>query len=197
MSTDGLLQRACRFKGINDFREGHSWLNYINFSNHKGMRRMIIGIQKSAIFQKLFVNYIVPMNRTLGIKLKTMEENETVMIMKGRRRITNYGGTIHGGAIMALAETVHGGAVLNKIGAFEHLMVTKNCVLKFFKRGRGNLKAHFNLSDENETYIKSHLEKDGRCEIELVSTVVDSQGDTVAELTALYHIKRLRKEPSN
>ena len=89
---------------------------------------------------------------------------------------------------MALAETVHGGAVLHKIGAFENLMVTKKCVLKFFKRGRGNLKAHFNLSDENETYIKSHLEEDGRCEIELVSAVTDSHGDTAAALTALYHL---------
>ena len=156
---------------------------------------MNIGIQNSKIFQKLFVNHIVPMNRTLGIKLKTMEENETVMIMKGRRRITNYGGTIHGGAIMALAETVHGGAVLNKIGAFENLMVTKNCDLKFLKRGRGNLTVRFNLSDESETYIKRHLKRDGKCEIELVSAVTDSQGDTVAVLTAMYYIKRLRKNP--
>ena len=157
---------------------------------------MNIGIQNSTFFQKLFVNYIVPMNRTLGIKLKSMEDNETVMIMKGRRKITNYGGTIHGGAIMALAETVHGGAVLNKIGAFGNLMVTRNCDLKFLKRGRGNLKVRFNLSDENEIYIKRHLERDGKCEIELVSAVTDSQGDTVAVLTALYYIKRLRKKPS-
>lgn len=151
---------------------------------------MNIEIQKSTLFQKLFVNYIVPMNRTLGIKLKTMEENETVMTMKGRRKITNYGGTIHGGAIMALAETVHGGAVLNKIGAFENLMVTKNCALKFFKKGKGDLKVHFTLDDENAAFIKSNLDENGRCEIELISTVTDSQGDTVAELTALYHIKR-------
>ena len=152
-------------------------------------------IQKSTLFKKLFVNYLVPMNRTLGIKLKAMEDNETVMTMKGRRKITNYGGTIHGGAIMALAETVHGGAVLNKIGAFENLMVTKNCNLKFLKKAKGDLKVHFKFSDENEATIKTHLKENGKCEIELVSAVTDTQGDTVAELTALYHIKRLRKKP--
>jgi uncharacterized protein (TIGR00369 family) len=155
---------------------------------------MKIKIQNLTIFKKLFINYIVPINRTLGIKLRTMDDNETIMVMKGRRKITNYGGTIHGGAIMALAETVHGGAVLNKIGAFENLMVTKNCALKFLKKGRGELKVHFSLSDENEIYIKNHLEENGRCEIELVTTVLDSEDDTVAELTALYHIKRLRKK---
>ena len=69
---------------------------------------MYAKIQNATLFKKLFVNYLVPMNRTLGIKLKAMEENETVMTMKGRRKITNYGGSIHGGAIMALAETAHG-----------------------------------------------------------------------------------------
>ena len=48
---------------------------------------MNIGIQNSKLFRKLFVNYIVPMNRTLGIKLKTMEDNETVMIMKGKQKM--------------------------------------------------------------------------------------------------------------
>ena len=150
-------------------------------------------IQNSTFFKKLFVNYIVPMHRTLGIKLKAMEDDQTVMTMKGRRKITNYGGTIHGGAIFALAETVHGGAVLNKIGAFENLIVSKNCNLKFLKKAKGNLKVSFMLSPEKEAYIKSHLENDGKCEIELVSEVKDSQDDIVAELTALYHIKRIRR----
>ena len=149
-------------------------------------------IKNSRLFKKLFVNYFVPMNRTLGIKLKTMKDDRTVMVMKGKRKITNYRGTIHGGAIMALAETVHGGAVLNRIGAFENMMVTKNCMIKFLKQARGNLEVHFNLNAENEAYIKGNLEKNGKCEIELDSAVTDSQGDTVAELTALYFIKRLR-----
>lgn len=155
---------------------------------------MNLKIQNSFFFKKLFVNYFVPMNRTLGIKLTTMEDGLTVMIMKGKRKITNYGGTIHGGAIMALAETVHGGAVLDKIGAFDHLMVTKNCNLTFLKKATGDLKVSFKLTDDQEAYIKSHLTGNGKCEIELTSTVTDTRGDTVAELKARYHIKRLPKE---
>lgn len=154
-------------------------------------------IHNSNLFKKLFVNYVVPMNRTLGIKLSAMKDNVTVMTMKGKRRITNYGGTIHGGAIMALAETVHGGAVLDKIGAFDNLMVTKNCNLKFLKKAKGDLKVCFRLSDDQEAYIKSHLARNGKCEIEMISAVTDVQGDTVAELRALYHIKRLHKELKN
>ena len=102
-------------------------------------------------FKKLFVNYIVPMNRTLGIKLKSMDNDQTVMAMKSRRKITNYGGTTHGGAILALAETVHGGAVLNKIGAFNNLIVTKSCHLAFLKKARGNLKVHSKNQKSNSS----------------------------------------------
>ncbi len=159
---------------------------------------MAFNIHHSSFFKKLFVNYFVPMNRTLGIKLNAMKDNETVMTMKGRRKITNYGGTIHGGAIMALAETVHGGAVLNKIGAFDNLMVTKNCTLNFLKKAKGDLKVSFQLSDDQEKYIKSHLARNGKCEIELTNTVTDGQGDIVAELRALYHIKRSQnKRPAD
>lgn len=153
---------------------------------------MNTGIRNSTLFKKLFVNYIVPMNRTLGIKLKTMEQNKTVMMMKGRRKISNYSGTIHGGAIMALAETAHGGAVLNRIGAFDNLMVTKNCNIRFLKKAKGDLEVRFELNSEREAYIRSNLRKNGKCEIELASAVTDAQGDTVARLTALYFIKRIR-----
>ena len=93
---------------------------------------------------------------------------------------------------MALAETVHGGSVLNKIGAFEILMVTKKCTIKFLKKAKGNLEVRFELNSESEAHIRDNLKKNGKCEIELVSAVTDSQGDTVAELTALYFIKSLR-----
>jgi len=155
---------------------------------------MNVKIHNSNLFKKLFVNYFVPMNRTLGIKLNAMKDNVTVMTMKGRKKITNYGGTIHGGAIMALAETVHGGAVLNKIGAFDNLMVTKNCNLRFLRKATGELKVCFRLSDDQEAYIKSHIAESGKCEIEMTSTVTDVQGDTVAELRSVYHIKRLHKK---
>jgi hypothetical protein len=58
---------------------------------------------------------------------------------------------------------------------------------------RRNLEARFKLNAESEVYIIGNLEKKGKCGIELVSAVTDSQGDTVAELTALYFIKRLRR----
>jgi len=148
-----------------------------------------MNIQNSVFFKKLFVGYGVPMNRSMGIRLKSIDDFETVLTLKGKRKNTNYGGTIHGAAIMALGETVHGVSVLNKFGAFDHLMVSKDTNLKFMKKAMGDLEVRFSLSVQNEKHIESQLKKNGKCEVEFESAVTDHAGDIVAKLTATYHIR--------
>ncbi len=152
-----------------------------------------MNIQKSNLFKKIFVQYVVPMNRSLGIKLKSISDTETVLSMKRKRKNLNYGGTVHGAAIMALAETVHGMSVLNKIGAFENLMVSKHVDLTFMKKAMGDLEVRFKLGKDREAYILQQLNEKGVCEVELKSTVTDKSGDAVAILAATYHIRQRKK----
>jgi len=151
-------------------------------------------IEKYLVFKKLFNNFGVPMNRAMGIRLKSIDANETVLVMKRNRRNTNYGGTMHGGAILALAETVHGVTVLNKIGAFENLMVTRSCSLNFLKKAGGTLTVRFSLEEDDEAFIRSQLGENGKCEVELSSVVRDTSGHEVAALIARYHIKKIPKK---
>jgi len=39
-----------------------------------------------------------------------MKDDRAIAAMKGKRKITHHGGTLHGSWIMAMAETFHGGA---------------------------------------------------------------------------------------
>ncbi|MCP4143435.1 MAG: DUF4442 domain-containing protein [Chloroflexi bacterium] len=142
------------------------------------------------LFKRWFVEYFVPMNRSLGIKIKSIDASETVLSLKRKRKNLNYGGTVHGAAIMALAETVHGVTVLWKFPPVNHLMVSKKSSLTFLKKARGNLEVRFHLSTEKEKYIEKQLSENGVCEVELTSAVTDKSGDIVAELLAVYHIKR-------
>lgn len=154
---------------------------------------MKMNFEKSPILKKLFVNYGVPMNRTLGMKLKTCNDDATELFMKRKKKNTNYGGTIHGSAIMALAETAHGVSVLNRIGAFSNLMVSKNIELDFVKKATGDLMVRFELDKNKGDWIDLQLKENGKCEVELESIVTDKTGDIVAKLTANYHIKRSKK----
>ncbi len=141
-------------------------------------------------FKRVFVEYIVPMNRSLGIKIKSIDDFETVLSLKRKYKNLNYGGTIHGAAIMALAETVHGVTILWKFPPINHLMVSKKSNLTFLKKAKGNLEVRFQLSKDKEEYINKQLSENGVCEIELKSAVTDKHGNSVAELLATYHIRR-------
>jgi uncharacterized protein (TIGR00369 family) len=153
-----------------------------------------MNIQNSKFFKKIFVQYVVPMNRTMGIKLKSISDSETVLGMKRKRKNLNYGGTVHGAAIMALAETVHGVSVLSKIGAFNNIMVSKKTDLTFLKKAKGYLEVRFRLGEDKGNRIEQRLQEKGRCEVDLKSEVIDQAGDHVAVLNATYHIKRLQKK---
>ena len=153
--------------------------------------------ENNTLFKKLFVNWMVPANRSLGIRLKSVSGKNIVMCLKNSRKNTNYGGTVHGGAMMALAETIHGMAVLQQIGTFDHLMVSENVNLQFVKKARGELEVAYELSDDTETYIKSELAGNGKCRVRLTNHLTDHAGDVVAEFSADYHIKKLQKKGKN
>jgi acyl-coenzyme A thioesterase PaaI-like protein len=77
------------------------------------------------LLKKKFVEYRVPTNRRLGIKVTYISTDSKSFILKlpYKRKNTNVGGTVHGSAIMCLAETIHGVAVLWSFDPKQHRMV--------------------------------------------------------------------------
>ena len=153
--------------------------------------------ENNTLFKKLFVGWIVPANRSLGIRLKSVEGKKIVMCLKNTSRNRNYGGTAHGGAQMALGETIHGMGVLQQIGTFDHLMVSKDTNMQFIKKARGELTVAFELDDRTETTIKKELDKSGKCEASFTTDITDTNGDVVSKISATYHIRRLNSRGSN
>ena len=149
--------------------------------------------ETNIFFKKLFVGWIVPANRQLGIRLKSVDGRKIVMRLKKCRKNTNYGGTVHGAAMMALAETIHGMAVLDRFGAFDHLIVSKEVMLKFTKKAKGELEVAYNLPEETEALIERKLKDEVSCEVDLMANITDKENDTVAKMTATYHIRRFKK----
>jgi len=78
------------------------------------------------LLKKWYVEYGVPMNRAIGLCLDEVaaDSSRVVVRLPFRRRNLNVDGTVHGGVIAALAETVHGIAVLWQFSPAEHFMVS-------------------------------------------------------------------------
>ncbi len=144
----------------------------------------------STLSKKMFVQYGVPANRRLGIKIDFISNESNLFVLKlpFRRKNLNVAGTVHGSAIMALAETVHGVAVFWRFPPKNTVMFTKSTELKFVSPGRGDLFVKFQLDKEMISNLEFNYSTSNKSEIEMMSIVEDVNGEVVAILKNIYHL---------
>ncbi len=144
------------------------------------------------LLRRWFVERGVPLNRAIGLRVDHVASDSSRVSLRlpARRRNLNVGGTVHGAAITALAESVHGVAVLWQFSPSDHVMVTRQLRVEFLAPGRGTLFAEFALDRELRRSIAAELARSGRCDVRLASEVVDGRGNTVARLVGSYVIRR-------
>jgi len=135
--------------------------------------------------------YLVPANRMLGIRVVHVASDSSSVVLRlpSSRRNLNLDGTVHGGVILALAETAHGIAVLWQFSPRDYSMVTKTARLSFLAPGRNELTVRFGLDSTTRMRIAKELEDYRRAEVELTDIVYDAGGHAIAELRASYVIK--------
>ena len=146
----------------------------------------------SNLLKRWFVEYGVPANRRFGIKIDAVRDDDRTFVLKlpYRRRNLNVGRTVHGSAIMALAETVHGVAVLWQFAPRNHFMFTKATEMQFMAPGKGDLYVRFSLEEDEIQRLDNILEKQRKTEVTFQSLVTDESDQAVASLRNTYHLSR-------
>ncbi len=146
--------------------------------------------------RRWFVERGVPLNRAIGLRVDHVasDSSRVALRLPPRRGNLNVGGTVHGAAITALAETVHGMAVLWQFSPSDHVMVTRKLRVEFLAPGRGTLFVEFALDETLRRSIAAELARSGSCDVRLTSEVTDGGGNVVARLVGSYVIRRRREE---
>lgn len=148
--------------------------------------------------KRWYAGFLVPFNRAVGIRVVAAEnvdgDARFAVRLKDRRSNHNAAGTVHGGAILALAETVHGAAILWRFTPDKHRMFTKSARIDYLTPGCGELFVEYRLSRELRERIESELAALDRAEVAMESIVTDGIGQHVARLNASYVILRRRTQ---
>lgn len=155
-------------------------------------QKIPIKLKLENLIKKIFVEYRVPANRRLGIKIEYISEDLKSFGLKlpYKRKNTNVGGTVHGSAIMCLAETIHGVAVLWSFDPKQHRMVTRTTEIEFINPGRNDLFVKFTLHDAEISKIKETLATKGNMDLVLDSNVTDKSGKHIAKLKNCYYLSK-------
>lgn len=109
--------------------------------------------------------------------------------MKLRRWNSNYVGTHYGGSLYSLADPFYMLMLIENLGR-EYIVWDKEATIRFRRPGRGTVRAHFRLSDEQIDDIRHALLTTEKVEPIFTVEVRDETGVVIAEVHKRLYVRR-------
>jgi acyl-coenzyme A thioesterase PaaI-like protein len=132
----------------------------------------------------------LPFNQLIG--LTRSERAGALLSLPGDVRYTNHLGTIHAGALLALAENTSGECLLREFHdlGFAVLPVVRRLEAKFRKPASGPIHASAVLTPEAKAEFLATLTTKGRALLDVDVAVCDADGTPVMTATVGWFIAR-------
>jgi acyl-coenzyme A thioesterase PaaI-like protein len=133
----------------------------------------------------------IPYNNHVGLEYVGVSEGKAVVRLPDAANLHNHVGSQHAGALFSAGEAASGGAF---VGAFaEHLAaitpLAKSAQIDYRKLAKGPIDATATLSEAREALL-ARLEADGRVEFPVTVELTDADGQTVAGMSVLWHVRK-------
>lgn len=105
----------------------------------------------------------------------------------------NYVGTHYGGSLYSMADPFFMVMLIENLG-HDYIVWDKAASIRFRKPGKGTMRAEFRLTQEQLDALRAQIDVHGKIEPTFTVQVRDDQGEVVAEVEKLLHIRR--KQPT-
>lgn len=138
------------------------------------------------------VQAAVPFNVHVGVRIQEASSIRGVAVLSDVPRVRNHLGTIHGGALLAVAEAAAGAAY---VGALREQvqrirMNLQGVEIAYRKWARGTIFA-FSTLGRDPSSVLADLGRAKRLEITMLSVVTDQADSTLAEMKFRFLLKWL------
>ena len=129
-----------------------------------------------------------------GIKVDKVATDMTYARMRLKKRFWNRNmvGTQYGGSIYSMVDPIYMAMLLTNLRK-EYIVWDKSASVRFKKPGKTDLTAEFKLTPDDLSDIKKRLETEPKIDWERQIQVLDSQGEVVAEVSKVIHIRKKSK----
>ena len=134
----------------------------------------------------------VSFSQKCGVKIDVFEPGKTVVSMAAQDWFFTPMGTVAAGPIFTLAEMA--GAVLLScsLDLTKYSLVAKRLEIEFKRPGKGNLKTELKMTGDEIKKIEADTEAGGgKCDAPVKVEIVGEEGKTVAEVLAIFRIRKL------
>jgi len=116
--------------------------------------------------------------------------------MKLRFWNRNYVGTHFGGSLFSMTDPFLMLILLENLGK-DCAVWDKSGSIRFRKPGKGTVRAHFQLSQEEIDSIRSKADADPKVEPQFTVNILDETGSVVAEVQRVLHVRRKDRSKEN
>ncbi len=137
----------------------------------------------------VFLSLMAPFNRHLGARLDEWTDNHSVIFLKKRRKICNHVKNIHAGALFTLGETCAGLVIIRNFPFRDYRPLMSGVKASYIKQARtavtGECRADpAALENARKIFAAGEVPV-----IEMVTTILNPQRETVAVVTTTWQIK--------
>lgn len=133
----------------------------------------------------------IPYNNHVGLEYLEVGDGRGVVRLPDAETLKNHVGSQHAGALFSAGEAASGGAF---VGAFaQHLggitPLARSAEISYLKLARGEITATGTLSAAADELLAT-LDSEGRVEFPVGVEMTDGDGNTVAEMTVRWHVRK-------
>ena len=150
---------------------------------------------KKRLFFKLLNFY--PPYLGAGVRVRAAPDLRTFDVeMRLRLWNRNYVGTHFGGSLYTMCDPFYMLILFEALGR-DHVVWDKAAKIRFRRPGRGKVRAHFHVSEEEIDEIRKRAAKEATVEPVFSVKVLDADDQVVAEVEKLLYVRRKdqRRDP--
>ena len=103
-------------------------------------------------------------------------------------RTRNYVGTIFGGAMFAATDPIYMVMLIKVLDGSRYVVWDKSAKIRFFRPGKGKLKAHFLLSDAEVAAIQRQVDEERELDHTFTITWLDQRDRPVARIEKTVYV---------
>ncbi|GGI88322.1 DUF4442 domain-containing protein [Legionella impletisoli] len=126
-----------------------------------------------------------------GIRVKDFKKDYSFILVEMKLRFwnQNYVGAHFGGSLYTMTDPFYMLMLIKQLGK-GYVVWDKSAKIRYKKPGRKTVYAKFSLTSEEVQAIKKQVDQQEKYEPIFLITVIDEDGNAVAEIEKTLHIKR-------
>jgi thioesterase domain-containing protein len=128
----------------------------------------------------------VPFIRHLGVQVEDYSPGRVVLSLATEPTAANHVGTMHAGALFALAEVAASAACATHEDLLGLRLRARGAEVRYRQSAGGQVTAHAEITDEMAASVLEGLAAGGKAELVVPVEILDGRGATVARVTGRY-----------